>query len=55
METYVRMMALKYTYQLGYEALCEEVTDSISWRLFCRVPLGEAVPHPSTLEKITSR
>jgi IS5 family transposase len=54
-ETYVRMMALKFRYQLGYEALCEEVSDSISWRLFCRVPLGERVPHPSTLEKITSR
>ena len=55
METYVRMMALKYRYQLGYEALCEEVSDSVSWRLFCRVPFGERVPHPSTLEKITSR
>jgi len=55
METYVRMMALKYTYQLGYEALCEEVTDSVSWRLFCRIAIGERVPHPSTLEKITSR
>jgi IS5 family transposase len=55
METYVRMMALKYRYQLGYEALCEEVSDSVSWRLFCRVPFGERAPHPSTLEKITSR
>ena len=55
METYVRMMALKYRYQLGYEALCEEVSGSVSWRLFCRVPFGERAPHPSTLEKITSR
>lgn len=55
METYVRMMALKYRYQLGYEALCEEVTDAISWRLFCRIAVGGPVPHPSTLEKITSR
>jgi transposase, IS5 family len=55
METYVRMMALKYRSRLGFEALCAEVSDSISWRLFCRVPLGEAVPHPSTLEKVTSR
>jgi IS5 family transposase len=55
METYVRMMALKYRYQLGYEALCEEVSGSVSWRLFCRVPFGERVPHPSTLEKVTSR
>jgi len=48
METYVRMMALKYRYQLGYEALCEEVSDSVSWRLFCRIAIGERVPHPST-------
>jgi IS5 family transposase len=55
METYVRMMVLKYRYRLGFEALCTEVSDSISWRLFCKVPLGAAVPHPSTLEKTTSR
>lgn len=55
MKTYVRMMVLKYRYRLGYETLCTEVSDSISWRLFCKVPLGAAVPHPSTLEKITSR
>jgi IS5 family transposase len=55
METYVRMMALKFRYQMGYEALCEEVSDSITWRLFWRVPFGERVPHPSTLEKVTSR
>jgi transposase, IS5 family len=55
METYVRMMVLKYRYRLGFEALCTEVSDSISWRLFCKVPLGAAVPHPSTLEKPTSR
>jgi IS5 family transposase len=48
-------MALKYRYQLGYEALYEEVSDSLSWRLFSRVPFGERVPHPSTFEKITSR
>jgi IS5 family transposase len=55
LETYVRMMVLKSRYRLGYETLCAEVSDSISWRLFCKVPLGAAVPHPSTLEKATSR
>ena len=55
METYVRLMVLKYRYRLGYETLCAEVSDSVSWRLFCRVPVGARVPHPSTLEKITSR
>jgi IS5 family transposase len=54
-ETYLRMMFLKHRYRLGYETLCREVADSLSWLRFCRVPLGCRVPHPSTLEKITTR
>ncbi len=30
-ETYLRLMFLKYRYRLGYETLCAEVTDSVSW------------------------
>ena len=44
-ECYLRLMFLKYRYRLGYESLCAEVPDSISWRRFCRIPLGGAVPH----------
>jgi transposase, IS5 family len=55
METYLRLMFLKYRYQLGFEPLCREVSDSISWQRFCRIPLGSRVPHPTTLMKITSR
>jgi IS5 family transposase len=54
-ETFLRMMFLKYRYRLGFETLCAEVADSLAWRRFCRIPLGEAVPHPSTLEKIAGR
>lgn len=54
-ETYLRLMFLKYRYRLGFEVLCREVTDSISWQRFARVPLGESVPHPTTLMKITTR
>src|SRR5690348_2007588 len=54
-ETYLRMMFLKHRYRLGYETLCREVADSLSWSRFCRIPLGCTVPHPSTLEKITTR
>ena len=54
-ETYLRMMFLKYRYRLGYEPLCREVADSIAWRRFCRVPLDRPAPHPTTLMKITSR
>jgi IS5 family transposase len=54
-ETYLRLMFLKYRYRLGFETLCREVTDSITWQRFCRIPLGGAVPHPTTLMKITTR
>jgi IS5 family transposase len=55
METYLRLMFLKFRYRLGYESLCREVSDSISWQRFCRIPFGTRVPHPTTLMKITSR
>jgi IS5 family transposase len=55
METYLRLMFLKSRYRLGYESLCREVADSISWQRFCRIPLGVRVPHPTTLMKITTR
>jgi len=54
-ECYLRLMFLKFRYRLGYESLCAEVSDSISWRRFCRIPLGGRVPHPTTLMKLTSR
>ena len=55
METYLRMMFLKFRYRLGYESLCREVSDSITWRRFCRIPLEGSVPHPTTLMKLTTR
>lgn len=48
-ETYLRMMFLKFRYQLSYEVLCREVGDSISWSRFCRIGVGTSVPHPTTL------
>ena len=55
MEVYLRLMFLKFRYRLGYESLCREVTDSITWRRFCRIPLDSSVPHPTTLMKLTTR
>lgn len=55
METYLRMMFLKFRYGLGFESLCREVSDSITWRRFCRIPLDVRVPHPTTLMKLTKR
>jgi IS5 family transposase len=54
-ETYLRLMFLKFCYRLGYESLCREAGDSISWQRFARIPLGTRVPHPTTLMKITTR
>ncbi len=55
MESYLRLMFLKFRYRLGYESLCREVADSITWRMFCRIPLGGSVPHPTALMKLTTR
>jgi IS5 family transposase len=55
LDTYLRIMFLKFRYRLGYELLCREVTDSIFWQRFCRIPLGGQVSHPTTLVKLTRR
>jgi IS5 family transposase len=55
METYLRLMFLKFRYRLGFESLCREVSDSITWRQFCRIGLDQTVPHPTTLMKLTTR
>ena len=55
METYLRLMFLKFRYRLGFESLCREVSGSITWRQFCRIGLHENVPHQPTLMKLTTR
>jgi IS5 family transposase len=35
--------------------LCREVSDSITWRRFCRIGIDRPVPHPTTLMKLTTR
>jgi transposase, IS5 family len=54
-DTLLRLLYLKHRYQLGYESLCKEVSDSISWRRFCRIRLDRPVPHPTTLVKLVRR
>ncbi len=54
-ECYLRLMFLKFRYRLGYETLCAEVSDSISWRRLCRIGLDGRVPHPAALMKLTTR
>src|SRR4051812_14600885 len=53
-ETYLRLMFLKFRYQLGFESLCREVSDSFTWRQFCRIGIDQPVPHPTTLMKLTT-
>lgn len=54
-ETYLRLMYLKHRYGMGYETLCKEVSDSFTWRRFCRIALDGRVPDPTTLMKLTKR
>ena len=54
-DTLLRRLYLKHRYQLGYESLCREVSDSIGWRRFCRIGLDQPVPHPTTLVKLVRR
>lgn len=54
-ETSLRLMYLKYRYGLGYETLCTEVSDSFTWRRFCRIALAGRVPDASTLMQLTTR
>jgi transposase, IS5 family len=54
-ECYLRLMFLKFRYRMGFESLCAEVSDPVSRRRFCRIPLDGRVPHPTTLMKLTTR
>lgn len=54
-DTFLRLMYLKFRYQLGYETLVGEVNDSLMWRRFCRIPLDEKVPDATTLIKLRKK
>lgn len=41
---YIRLMYLKFRYQLGYETLVDEVSKNMMFKVFCRIPLEEPVP-----------
>ena len=53
--TYLRLMYLKERYQMSYEVLVKEVSDSLKWRRFCHLPLSGKVPDDKTLIKLTGR
>jgi|SRR5215211_3346734 len=61
-DTYLRLMFLKHRYGLGYETLCKEVADSLTWRARLKVhapqmssrlrgrAVGEAEQAPTPVE-----
>jgi IS5 family transposase len=55
METYLRLMFREFRHGLGTSRCAGEVSDSITWRRFCRIPMVGTVPHQTTLVKLTTR
>lgn len=55
LERFLRLMFLKFRYDLSYDLLVERVGDSFKWRRFCRIPLFDKMPHPTTLSKLVNR
>jgi IS5 family transposase len=54
-ETCLRLMYLKFRYDLGYETLIQEVGDSMTWRRFCRIAIDAKMPDATTLIKARKR
>jgi IS5 family transposase len=52
METYLRLMFLKFRYRLGFESLCREVSDSITWRQFLPDRAGPAGAAPHNIDEV---
>ncbi len=55
MASYLRLMLIKQRMGWGYETLMREVADSLHLRRFCLIPLAAAIPHESTVRKLTRR
>ncbi|MCL5677166.1 MAG: transposase, partial [Firmicutes bacterium] len=54
-DTFHRLMYLRFRHRLSYETLVREVRDSIAWRRFCRIPLDGRVPDSTTLVKLVHK
>ena len=48
-------MYLKFSRNISYKTLVEEVDDSFRWRKFCHLDMVDEVPDMSTLKKLTKR
>ncbi|GMA62931.1 hypothetical protein GCM10025859_33710 [Alicyclobacillus fastidiosus] len=49
-QTYLRLMYIKFRYQPGDETLVQEVSDSLHWRRFCHIAIDQKVPDATTLQ-----
>jgi IS5 family transposase len=54
-DVYLRMMYLKFRYDLGYEDLQAQVRERLTWRRFCHLSLSDKVPDATTLIKLNKR
>ena len=52
-EQYLRLMYLKLSHGLSFEAVVHAVAGNEAWRSFCRIPLDKPVPHYTTLVRWT--
>jgi IS5 family transposase len=55
METYVRLIMVKWRTGWGYETLVREVSDSLHLRRFWLIGIDQRVPEESTIRKLTRR
>jgi len=48
-------MVLLFGSKVDHESRCHEVSESITWRRFCRIWMDGLMPHPTTLMTLTIR
>ena len=54
-DTYLRMMYLKFRWGLSYEEVECEVRERLPWRYFCKLSLMDTVPDSTTLIKLNQK
>ena len=55
-ELFFRMVLVSYFYNIHSDRqLCEEIQYNLAYRLFCKIPLNQAIPDHSSLSRIRNR
>lgn len=55
MEIFLRLMFLRYHYGWSYERLVAAVAETDYLRRFCRISIGDEVPHSTTVMRLARR